>query len=261
MATEQEDRDQSHISESQVPLPNEKHCKYCQTPIHPDASVCRHCRYHQRWWLNYFQQFGFLVSIGLLGFSIWQLTVALQQRTKADEALQQASHVEALAKHTQSLVDFNLVLTKANVDDRKAFDDLWDMSQTPRHVYQDLARRAVEAMVWSNITLPENPVLVGQLQQLKYDHLLQYYRNTPHVHSPSVLHGVEGNQYMTEEEKADSMAVMINEDSSFRVVQHACLYIRERLNTYQQANPAGHDRVVEQCGVYGRLWERIFPRR
>jgi hypothetical protein len=259
----QEHLDQNHndISESQALSPDEKNCQYCRTPIHPDASVCQHCRYHQRWWLNYFQQFGFLVSIVVLGVSIWQFKVALEQRTKADEALDRARKVEQIATKTQSLLDFNLLLTKATSDDRRAFDELWGISQTPQYTYQDLARRAVEAMAWSNITLPEDPVLVGQLQQLTYDHLVRYYRSTPHVHSPSVLHAMHRNQDMTEEEKADFIAVMIDEDSSFRVVQRACLYRRERLNTSQQANPAGHDRIVEQCGVYGRLWERNVPRR
>ena len=187
--TTEEDRNQSHISEPQVPLPDKKTCPYCRTHIHPDASVCQHCRYHQRWWLNYFQQFGFLVSIGLLGFSIWQLTVALQQRTKADEALQRASAVEQVAKRTESLLDFNFLLTKATSDDRKAFDELWVISQTPGHAFQylDLAHRAIETLVWSNITLPQQPVLVQELQLLDHSQLLNYYRQTPHVHSGSVL--------------------------------------------------------------------------
>jgi hypothetical protein len=258
---EQDNIDPSDISESQVPSPDKKNCKYCISPIPADAWVCQYCRYHQRWWLNYFQQFGFLVSIVVLGVSIWQFRIALEQRTKVDEALQRASHVEALAMQTQSLVDFNLVLTKADADDRKAFDDLRAISQTPQHAYQHLAHRAVEAIVWSSITLPKDPALVGKLQQLKYDHLLQYYRNTPHVHSPSVLYAADGNNHMTEEGKADFIAIMIEEDESFRLVQRACLVIRERLEKYQQVNPARHERVVAQCQVYGKLWAQALPLR
>jgi hypothetical protein len=206
-------------------------------------------------------QFAFLVSIALLGLSIWQFTVASAQRTKADEALERASAVEQLAKQTQSLLDFNLLLTKATSDDRKAFDELWGLSQTPQHTYQDLARRAVEAMVWSNITFPQDPALIDRLQQLDYAELLQYYRQTPHVHSPSALYAAGGNKHMTEEEKADFIAIMIDEDGSFRVVQRACLVIWERLELYQRAKPARHARVVDQCKVYGKLWEQVFPRR
>ena len=254
---EQEHRDQNHISESQPPAPDGKNCQYCRTPIHLDASVCQYCRYHQRWWLNYFQQFGFLVSIGLLGFSFWQLTVILQQRTKADEALQRASAIAQVVQRTESLLDFNFLLTKANSDDRKAFDELWVISQTPSHAFQDLAHRAGETLVWSNITLPQRPALVEELQLLDHSKLLNYYRQTPHVHSGSVLVTVDGeqNKRMTEEEKADFLAIMVDEDGSFRVVQRACLFIKPRLEKYRQVKPASHDRVMEKCKIYGKLWE------
>jgi hypothetical protein len=253
---EQEHIDQSHISESQPPAPGEKNCQYCRTLIHLDASVCQYCRYHQRWWLNYFQQFGFLVSIGLLGFSFWHLTVALQQRTKADEALQRASTVEQVAMRTKSLLNFNFLLTKASSDDRKAFDELWVISQTPGHAFQDLARRAVETLVWSNITLPLESALVEELQLLDHSALLNYYRETPHVRSASVLLAVDGKQNtrMTEEEKADFIAVMIDEDVSFRVVQRACMYIKPRLEKYREVKPASHARAMDKCKIYGKLW-------
>jgi predicted nucleic acid-binding Zn ribbon protein len=71
MEIEHEYKDQSNISESQPHSPDEKHCQYCRTAIEIQALVCPHCRYHQRWWLNYFQQFGFVVSIAVLWVSIW----------------------------------------------------------------------------------------------------------------------------------------------------------------------------------------------
>jgi hypothetical protein len=258
MEMEQEhiNQDQSDSSESQPPQPDKKHCKYCQAPIYLNASVCQHCRYHQRWWLNYFQQFGFLVSIGLLGLSFWQFTVALQQRAKADDALQRASEVEQVAKQTKSLLDFNFLLTKAGSDDRKAFDEVWAISQTPGHVFQDLARGAVQTLVWSNITLPQQPVLVEELQLMDHSELLNYYRQTPHVHSGSVLVAVnhEQNKRMTEEEKADFLAVMIDEDISFHIVQRACMYIKPKLEMYRQVKPVLHDRAMDKCKIYGKLW-------
>jgi hypothetical protein len=245
---EQESINPSAISESQAPSLDEKNCRYCRTSIHPDASVCQHCRYHQRWWLNYFrfEQFGVLVSIGLLALSFWQFTVALEQRTKADEALQRASQVEELAKQTRSLLDFNLLLTKASHDDRKALDDAWRISQTPQHAFQDLGRGAVHAILMSNIPLTPDPTLVERLRGLTYESFLEYYQNNPHQ-GPAVLHAVGGNAQMTEERKADFIARMIAEDPSVRVVQWACLFMRNRLETYQQANPVSHDRVVTQC--------------
>jgi len=220
--------------------------------------VCQYCRYHQRWWINYFQQFGFLVSIGLLGFSFWQLTVILQQRTKADEALQRASEIAKVVQRTEWLLDFNFLLTKASHDDRKAFDDVWLVSQTPQHAFQDLASGAGHAILMSNIPLTPDAALVERLRGLEYDALLVYYHNNPHQ-GPSVLHAAGGNTQMTEERKADFIARMVAEDPSFRVVQRACLFIRERLERYRQANPAGYERVVEQCQVYGRLWDYYYP--
>lgn len=255
---EQESINQSVISESETPSANEKNCKYCLNRIHPDASVCQYCRYHQRWWLNYFQQFAFMVSIAVFGLSIWQFRVAIAQRTKAEEALQRASQLEELVNQTQTIVDFNLLLTKANSDERKAFDELWGISQTPGHTFQDLARRAVETLMWSNITLllPQKPILIDELKLLDYPELLKYYRQTPHVHSGSVLSIVhdEQNKCMTEEEKADFIAIMIDEDVSFQVVQRACKWIQPRLERYRQVKPASHDRVIDKCRIYGKPW-------
>jgi hypothetical protein len=95
-------------------------------------------------------------------------------------------------KRTESLLDFNFLLTKASSDDRKAFDELWVISQTPGHAFQDLARGAVETLVWSNITLPRESALVEELQLLDHSELLNYYRQTPHVRSASVLLAVNG---------------------------------------------------------------------
>jgi hypothetical protein len=110
--------------------------------------------------------------------------------------------------------------------------------------------------VWSNITLPRESTLVEELQLLDHSELLNYYRQTPHVRSASVLLAVDGEQntHMTEEEKADIIAVMIDEDVSFRVVQRACLFIKPRLEKYRQVKPASHDRVMEKCKIYGKLW-------
>jgi hypothetical protein len=257
MEIEQEYKDESNISESQPHSPDEKHCKYCRTAIQIQALVCPHCRYHQRSWLNYFQQFGFVVSIALLCVSIWQFRVALEQRTKADEALQRASQIEDLTRQIQSLVDFNFILTKANADERKAFDDLWVISQTPKHGFQGLAHRAVESLVWSNIALfTQKPVLVAELELLDYSQLLNYYRQTSNVHSGSVLVAAhdQDNKRLTEEEKADFIAVMIDEDISFRVVQRACSYIRPRLERYRQVKPTSYDRVIDKCKIYGKIW-------
>jgi len=256
---EQDNIDQSHVSESQAPSPNGKNCKYCLNRIHPDASVCQHCRYHQCGWLNYFQQFAFIVSIALLLVSIWQFKVASEQRTKAEEALQRANQVEELAKQTRSLLDFNLLLTKASHDDRKALDDVWRISQTPQDAFQDLGRGAVHAILMTNIPLTPDPTLVERLQGLEYDAFLRYYQDNRYQ-GPAVLYAVGGNTQMTEESKADFIARMIAEDPSFRVVQWACLFMRRRLEQSRQVDPVKYARVSEQCQVYGKLWDYYYPR-
>jgi hypothetical protein len=246
--------DQRNISESQVPSPERRPCKYCRTPIHPHATVCQYCRYHQRWLLNNFQPLASFISIILLGVSVWQFMVASDLRTKADNALQRASVVEQVAKQMESLLAFNFLVTKANSDDRKAFDELWGISQTPSHGYQDLAQRAVETLVWSSSTLPKQPALAEKLQLLSHSELLTYYRQTPHVHSASVLLAVNDpqNTRMTEEEKADFTAIMVEEDASFRVAQRACMYIG--VEKSRAVKPVLHDRVIEKCKMYGKLW-------
>ena len=167
--------------------------------------------------------------------------------------------MEQLTKRTESLVDFNFLLTKASHDDRKALDDLWRIAQTPQHAFQELAQGAVDIIVLSNIPPIPDPPLVERLQGLDDDQLLTYYHDNPHQ-GPSVLHAAGGNIHMSEERKADFLAIMIAEDKSFRVVQRACLFIRKRLEKYQQTKPAGYKRVSDQCNVYGKLWDYYYPR-
>jgi len=94
---------------------------------------------------------------------------------------------------------------------------------------------------------------MNQLREFGYAELLHYYRQTPQVHSASVLFGVDRNKHITEEEKAEFMAIMIHGDPSFRVAQRACFLIQPQLANYQQANPVGHDEVLRKCRVYGKI--------
>jgi hypothetical protein len=59
---------------------NEKPCSYCRKLIDRDAPVCHHCRYHQKWYVQYLPSAGPLVSVLLLLVSIGQLILAHQER-------------------------------------------------------------------------------------------------------------------------------------------------------------------------------------
>ena len=74
------------------------------------------------------------------------------------------------------------------------------------------------------------------------------------------MYSVDKNANMNDEEKADFMARMIEEDGSFRVVQRTCCYIKARLENYRQVKPESHNRVVAMCNIYGKLWEHVNVR-
>lgn len=154
----------------------------------------------------------------------------------------------------QELEAFNSLLARANGDGMRAVEDLQAMAEAPMHRFHKPARHAVESLVGSSVYFHIDSSLVERLQNLNYDELLYYYRHSPHVDSHSVLYGAAGNKHMTDEQRADFIALMVNEDTSFRVVQRACLVIDFRLETFQQVNPTAHDQILRKCRVYGKLW-------
>jgi tetratricopeptide (TPR) repeat protein len=244
----------------QIVQSQEKPCQYCKTPIDMAATVCRHCRMYQFWVKNYLSQLGIIISLGLLIMSTLNFWEAKGQRTKAEEALQKAEKIEKVVGQAQSLLNLNLLLTKAVSDDRKAFDELRKISSIREDPYYDVAYRAVNTMVWSNSTSPINPSLIQELQLLDYNKLLEYYQQTSNIDSSSILFSIDGNTNMNDEEKADFMARIIEEDGSFRVVQRTCCYIKARLERYRQVKPDSHNRVIAMCKIYGKLWEHVNVR-
>jgi hypothetical protein len=64
----------------------------------------------------------------------------------------------------------------------------------------------------------------------------------------------EQNMRLTNAEKADVMAIMIDEDVSLRAVQRACLYLKPRVESNRPLTPVFHDKVLDKCEMYGPLW-------
>jgi hypothetical protein len=208
----------------------------------------------QFWLKNYLSHLGIIVSLGLLTVSALNFMASMRQLTKADEALQKAARAEDLVQEAKSLLDLNILLTKAMSDDRKAFDELRIISNMPENLYKDIAQRAVNAIVMSHRQLLSNDSLVKELQTFDYNKLLKYYQQIPHVDSSSVLFSIDKNTYMSDNEKLDLMARIIEVDGNFKVVQWTCLYIQGRLNWYRQAKPDTYNRVIDMCNIYGKLW-------
>jgi hypothetical protein len=242
-------QEEPHTDQSQKKL-----CQYCRHPIESAAIVCCHCRMFQFWVKNYLSHIGIIVSLGLLIVAALNFKASIEQRTKADEALQEAISAKALVQEAKSLLDLNILLTQASNDDRKAFDQLRVISNTPENLSKDIAQRAVNAIVMSHRELTYKESLVKELQTFDYNKLLKYYQQSPHVDSSSVLSSIHENTHMSDDEKLDFMARIIEEDRNLKVVQWACLYIQGGLNWYRQAKPNTYKRVTDMCNIYGILW-------
>jgi hypothetical protein len=150
--------------------------------------------------------------------------------------------------------NFHQLIVQAGGDSRKAVDELQAIGENPTHRFHNQARGIVDSLSGSPFTLHTDDTLVNELQELGYAELLHYYHQAPQVQRPSVLFGVHGNTRITEEEKTDFLASIIQGEPSFRVAQRACLLIKTRLERYQQANSIGHDKVLNKCRVYGKIW-------
>jgi hypothetical protein len=64
----------------------------------------------------------------------------------------------------------------------------------------------------------------------------------------------EQNRRLTNEEKADVMAIMIDEDVSRRAAQRACLSIKPRVESDRPLTPVSHDKLLDKGKIYGQLW-------
>jgi hypothetical protein len=83
-----------------------------------------------------------------------------------------------------------------------------------------------------------------QLEKLSFAELLRYYREMPQ-HSAFVLGAIGSNKHMTEDDKANFMALM-TEDHRFRVAQRACLWIQPWAARYQQAQPTAFEQMLHR---------------
>lgn len=257
-----ENIDKDPKTESQLLSSNEKNCRYCKSPIPIQASVCRHCGRHQICFFNHFRidHIGLIIAVGLFIVACFQFNEARKERTKATEALERAYHAEEmvsklenLVKQAQSIVDFNFLLTKANSDDRGAFDRLVEIAQESGP-FQDLANKAKARIILLPETLPKNTSLENELKELGYTELLRFYRESP-SDSSIILVAVYKGPRLTKEEKFDFLVTMIDKNESLMVVKRACLFIKPLLEEFRQTKAGAYHRAINKCKVYGKAWE------
>ena len=153
----------------------------------------------------------------------------------------------------QSIVDFNFLLTKANSDDRGAFDRLVEIAQESGP-FQDLANKAKARIILLPETLPKNTSLENELKELGYTELLRFYHESP-SDSSIILVAVDKSPRLTKEEKFDFLVTMIDKDESLMVVKRACLFIKPLLEEFRQTKPGASHRAIKKCEEYGKAWE------
>jgi hypothetical protein len=201
-----------------------------------------------------------IIAAGLLILAYFQFNEARKERAEATEALERVyqaekmvSGLENLVKKAQSIVDFNFLLTKANSDDRDAFDRPVEIAQEPGP-FQDLADKAKARIILLPETLPKNTSLENELKQLGYTELLRFYRDSP-SDSSIILAAVDKSPQLTKEEKFDFLVTMIDGDESLMVVKRACLFIKPLLEEFRQTKPGAYHRAINKCRLYGKAWE------
>jgi hypothetical protein len=160
-------------------------------------------------------------------------------------------------KPDEELEGFSAVIDRAYSDETAAIDELQVIAETPTHRFRDRAKGVLDGITRTSITFPQNPALVEPLEKLSHAELLQYYRQTPQ-HSAYVLRAIGGNNHLTEDDKANFMALM-TKDHRFRVAQRACLWIQPWAAKYQQAQPAASEQMVRRCELYGGAWANLRP--
>ena len=260
-----ENVDKDPKKEYQLLSSNEKNCRYCKSLIPSQASVCPRCGRYQNRFFNHFRidHIGLIIAVVLLFLAVFQFNQAKNECIKATKAWTKASHaedmvskLENLVKQAQSIVEFNFLFTKANSDDRGAFDRLVEIAQESGP-FQDLAKKAKTRIILLPETLPQNTSLKNELKELGYTDLLKFYLESPSASSTSssVLVAVYEGTRLTNEEEFDFLVTMIDKDKSLMVVKRACLYIKPLLEEFGQTKPGAYNRAINKCKVYGKAWE------
>lgn len=260
MVVENVDKDPK--GESQLLYSNEKNCRYCKSPIYTKASVCCHCGRNQNWFLNYFRidHIGLIIAVVLVALAYFQFDEARNKRIEATVALRRADHAAAIAgklenllEQARSIVDFSFLLSKANSDDRGAFDRIVEIAKESGP-FQDLANKAKVRIVLVGEMLPKNTSLENELKKLGYAELLRFYHESS-SDSSTILLAVYKSPRLTKAEQFDFLVTMIDKDESLMVVKRACLFIKPLLEEFRQTKPGAYHRAVKKCKEYGRAWE------
>ena len=260
-----ENVDKDTKAEFQLWPSNKKDCRYCKSPIHIQAKVCHYCGRHQKRFWNHFRidHIGLIIAFAIVILSYLQYNELKKERTKVTEALnrilkaeEKVGELDNLVKETKSLLEFNFLVTKANGDDRDAFDRLVEIAQESGP-FQCLAKKAKVRINSLPETLPQNTSTVKKLKEFGYAELLRYYHEFPpdNINSSSVLVAIHEGTRLTHKERFEFFVTMIDKDESRMVVKRACLFIKPLLEEFRQTKPGAYNRAINQCKVYVNAWE------
>jgi hypothetical protein len=234
-----------------------KPCRYCSQRILLLAKVCQYCERHQSPFWQHFRvdQIGLLISfftiiiaLGQLNAARGQLNEATKQRIEATETLERIKRAEVTVTNLQNLVaearealsdlrsnaNFNLLLTKANNDDRAAFDEIVDISRKPGS-FQSLAVSAINRIVMDidpMVSVRIDPNVPWDkyhidLSKSSLQELLALYTSIPSLYRPRYLSDLWKQERFARGALLQMLYNVIQHESSLRALHRACVLMNQ----------------------------------
>lgn len=148
-------------------------------------------------------------------------------KSKAEEAEVAAKNANASQAELSRLSAFNLILTRANNDDRKAFDELLRIANTPDHPYKEIATSAVVSVVSNSglfLSISEGDWIKFSFDPKTAsleDYRVLMMRSRPDVQA-SALDALWAQERFSKFEKLNFSAETISQTQSIRVLMDAC---------------------------------------
>lgn len=141
---------------------NKKLCGYCRSPLLDEkACVCKECGRHQKWYIQYFSNFGILISFLLLLVSISQLLNACSDRSDARRTLAHAQAAEAnIRTLALSMIDITLTANKYPPNLYYSGEEGY------RKKLDELYKKANEILRQHDIPKEKQPLVVDEVQRI-----------------------------------------------------------------------------------------------
>lgn len=214
-------------------------CIYCRQKINADVSKCHYCHSYQKKWKNWLSYLAIPVSIAMVLVAAVQVIETRQKRVEATVVLKKAND---MVKELTSLNEFLLVRTKAQNDDREAYDQLYKWREDKSYIYSELAETSeIRIRMYYHERKDAGMRYLTcdwkkYVKDVSFEQALNlYYEKTPSPYRPGCVTAIWKTDNFSKKQRIQFLIDVLQNDKNLRAIHIAGTYMQQE--TGREWNP------------------------